>query len=169
MEYYKHSETGDVYAYENDQQRRDYGPKELVPMTFEDVERHTTPTLEEVKAAKIESLSLQCQQAIYDGFESDALGATHLYPANDKDQINLLASVTDAMRHPDEPEWRTIFWCADKSGEWAMRPHTADQIQAVGDAGKKNVTSMIIQNEELAQQVRSAKTPEEVEKIQWSL
>lgn len=40
MEYYKHPETGDVYAYETEQERDQYGPPDLVAMTPAEVDAH---------------------------------------------------------------------------------------------------------------------------------
>ena len=43
MKYYKHPETGDVFAYESEQERQEWGVPELVEMTKEEIEAHLNP------------------------------------------------------------------------------------------------------------------------------
>lgn len=43
MEYYKHPETGDVYAYKTEQERQEWGAPGLVKMTEAEVEAHLNP------------------------------------------------------------------------------------------------------------------------------
>lgn len=43
MKYYKHPETGEVFAYENEQEREQWGAPELVEMTSEEIEAHLNP------------------------------------------------------------------------------------------------------------------------------
>ena len=43
MKYYKHSETGDVFSYESEQERQEWGAPELVEMTPEEIEAHLNP------------------------------------------------------------------------------------------------------------------------------
>ena len=43
MKYYKHSETGKVYAYETEAERDEWGASELVEMTEAEVEAHLNP------------------------------------------------------------------------------------------------------------------------------
>ena len=57
MRYYKHLGTGQVYAYESEQDRQKYGEPELVEMTPAEVEQHLNPppvppTAEEVRAQR---------------------------------------------------------------------------------------------------------------------
>lgn len=54
MIYYSNPTTGEVFAYENEAEREQFGPAELVPMTPEQVDAHLNPlpTLAEIKAAK---------------------------------------------------------------------------------------------------------------------
>jgi len=43
MKYYKHPETGEVFAYENEQERQEWGAPELVEMTPEEIDAHLNP------------------------------------------------------------------------------------------------------------------------------
>lgn len=54
MKYYKHPESGEVFAYESEQERQEWGSPELVEMTPEEVEAHLNPppvplTLEQIQ------------------------------------------------------------------------------------------------------------------------
>lgn len=127
--------------------------------------------LKDAKAAKIAELSAECATRITAGFESSALGAAHHYPANNTDQRNLASSVLASLI-PDLPVgWTTPFWCADAAGDWAMRPHTAAQIQQVGQDGKAAILALMTKNEALAQQVNAvtddATGNVTVEQITW--
>jgi len=44
MIYYRHSETGEVFAYETEAERVQFGPAELVQMTPEEVDAHLNPS-----------------------------------------------------------------------------------------------------------------------------
>lgn len=47
------------------------------------------PTLEEVKAAKLQEISMACEQAIYSGVDVELPGGTEHFSLTEKDQINL--------------------------------------------------------------------------------
>lgn len=125
--------------------------------------------LDHAKAAQIAILAHACQAQIYAGFTSSALGAPYIYPATGKDQMNLAGSVLESL-YPNLPaNWTTLFWCADVSGAWALRPHTIAQIHQVGADGKAAITSAISKNATLAAQVADAATDTiaKVEAIVW--
>ncbi|MCX5592012.1 hypothetical protein [Alcaligenes endophyticus] len=123
--------------------------------------------LKKLKESKIAALSTQCRDAITAGFESDALGDLHLYPSKETDQLNLAGSVTDSLL-PDLPSnWTTPFWCADAAGEWAMRPHTAAQIQQVGREAKARILMLMQHNAQLAEQVQFAPDKQSVDEVIW--
>lgn len=44
MKYYKHTETGEVYAYENEADRQEWGAPDLVEMTKKEIDEHLNPT-----------------------------------------------------------------------------------------------------------------------------
>jgi hypothetical protein len=44
MKYYKHPETGEVFAYENEQERQEWGAPELVEMTPEEIDAYLNPS-----------------------------------------------------------------------------------------------------------------------------
>lgn len=119
------------------------------------------------KDAKAVELSTLCRDAITAGFESDALGDLHLYPSKETDQLNLAGSVTDSLLPDLPPDWTTPFWCADMTGEWAMRPHTAAQIQQVGREAKARILMLMQHNAALAEQVQLAPDKQSVDEIIW--
>ena len=125
------------------------------------------PTLEELQQTKSLELNLAAQTQIYQGYFSDALGSTHLYPAKDKDQTNMVASVTDSYNPTNGETWLTPFWCADVDDVWQYRLHTATQIQKAGSDGKLAILAALGKNAALQAQVLLATTKEELDLIIW--
>jgi len=123
--------------------------------------------LQAYKDAKVAALSAACRSAITAGFESDALGELHFYPSKETDQLNLAGSVTDSLLAGLPEDWVTPFWCADSAGEWAMRPHTAEQIQQVGREAKARILALMQHNAALAEQVQLAPDKAVVDQIVW--
>lgn len=124
-------------------------------------------TLDDLKAEKSGALDLACREQILAGYESSALGSPHHYPAKDRDQSNMVASVTSSM-YPNLPaDWMTPFWCSDSGGTWAYLPHTAAQIQQAGADGKAAILAALSKNAVLQAQLAAATTVEEVEAVRW--
>jgi hypothetical protein len=119
------------------------------------------------QAAKIAELSAACKASIVSGFTSSALGAAYTYPAKDTDQQNLASSVIDSLLANGAAGWVTPFWCADASGDWEFRAHTAAQIQKVGQDAKAAVLAAMAKNQTLAGQVAAAATVDAVNAIAW--
>lgn len=120
------------------------------------------------KASQTAIVSAACQDAIFTGFTSSALGAAHTYPAKMTDQQNLASSVLSSVMPGIAAGWTTPFWCADGSGTWAYVMHTAAQIQQVGTDGKAAVLACLTKNQALASQIEAAPTVEAVQAINWS-
>ncbi|WP_313552364.1 hypothetical protein [Pseudomonas sp.] len=108
-----------------------------------------------------------CAAQIVKGFTSRALGEAFTYPAKQTDQMNLQASVLASLLPGVDEGWSTPFWCADSSGEWAYRDHSAAQIQQVGIDGKNAINAAIAQKIVLEQQVEAVRTAAEVAAIAW--
>ena len=125
--------------------------------------------LQTYKDSKIASLSAACGEAIKETFQSDVLGAPHFYPSKETDQLNLASSLTDSLLPGSEVEWTTPFWCADQAGDWAMRKHTAAQIQQLGREAKARIVSLMQRNAQLAERVQLASSKEAVDQIEWSV
>lgn len=125
-------------------------------------------TLAQAQAQQTSALSSACQSAIYAGFSSSALGASHTYPAKDTDQQNLTASVLASLLPALPSNWTTPFWCEDANGSWAYVNHTASQIQQVGQDGKTAILAALSKNQTLAGQVMAATTIAQVQAITWS-
>lgn len=119
------------------------------------------------QSGKLAEISAACKAAIYAGFTSSALGAPHTYPAKDTDQQNLASSVIDSLLSNGAAGWVTPFWCADASGDWAFRMHSAAQIQKVGQDAKAAVLAAMVKNQTLAGQVAGAATVDAVSAIAW--
>jgi hypothetical protein len=120
------------------------------------------------QVAKFAELSAACKASIVAGFTSNALGAAYTYPAKDTDQQNLASSVIDSLLANGAAGWVTPFWCADASGDWEFRAHTAAQIQKVGQDGKAAVLAAMAKNQALAGQVAAASTVDAVNAIAWA-
>jgi hypothetical protein len=125
-------------------------------------------SLDAAKARKLASLKSACRMQIVAGFQSDALGVAHLYPAKDLDQTNLVGTVVASLIAGADAAWVTPFWCADAEGAWVFEMHTAGQIQQVGIASKASILAALSKNEALASTVASATTIEQVEAVTWS-
>lgn len=104
---------------------------------------------------------------IIGGFVSSALGADHTYHSTPTDQANLIASVVASL-FPNLPAgWSTPYYCADANGVWALRDHTAPQIQQVFADGKMAVIDIQKQNESLQAKVSGAASVPDVEAVKW--
>lgn len=123
--------------------------------------------LASARADRVSLLNLCCATAIYKGFQSDCLGAVHTYPATDTDQRNLIALVSASLLPNLPSTWAVPFWCADATGAWAMRQHTAAQIQKAGSDGQAAITALRLQNAKLAGEVMAATTVAAVQAITW--
>ncbi|MDR6233545.1 hypothetical protein QE440_001286 [Pseudomonas psychrotolerans] len=124
-------------------------------------------SLSEAQALKLIELDTACAAAIRAGFDSDALGQPHHYPAKLTDQSNLQAAVLASLQ-PDLPMgWTTPVWCQYAAGAWAYRYHTAAQIQKVGIASKDAINACIARKIEREHQVAKATTLDEVKAILW--
>ncbi len=121
-----------------------------------------------VKEAQLAVLNAACDAAITGGYQSSALGAAYTYPSTTNDQINMLGSVSASVLPNLPAGWTTVFWCADSTGAWAMRPHTAAQIQQAGSDGKTWVTACQVKLDTLGAEVLAATTPAAVQAVVWT-
>jgi hypothetical protein len=110
-------------------------------------------SLDAKRARKAVEMSQSCADAILAGFDSSALGELYAYPAKPNDQTNLTASVLASLLPASGPDWVTPFWCADATGAWAFRAHTAAQIQQVGVDAKAAILNCMTINEQLRAQI----------------
>lgn len=123
--------------------------------------------LAEAQAAQILVLKNACINAITSGYSSTALGSTYTYPSALTDQLNMAASVIASQLPGLASGWTTVFWCSDTAGAWAMRPHTAAQIQQAGSDGKAWVTAQQVKLASLTSQIAAATTVAAVQAIIW--
>lgn len=123
--------------------------------------------LSTVKSNQISDVSAACREAIYSGFTSDALGGTFTYPTSDTDQTNLLGSYSASLDPGIPSDWTTPFWCADASGNWALRPHSATQIRKAYTDGMAQKLAYIQKNATLAAEIIAAPTNADVVALKW--
>jgi hypothetical protein len=124
-------------------------------------------SLEEVRAARISSLTNSCGVAIVSGYVSSALGSAHTYPSGVTDQINMMGSVTASLLPDLGSDWSTPFWCEDANGVWAFRVHSPKQIQTAGSDGKGHIVKCQAVLETLSASVSSSQSVEMVALVQW--
>lgn len=74
---------------------------------------------------KIEEINKVCEELIFEGFESDALGEAHFYSSTLEDQLNLTGAIQRGAA--------LSFPCWDAEGIKAFRDHNIEQLQQVGD------------------------------------
>ena len=125
------------------------------------------PTLGQCRNRKAASLRAACQQEICNGYVSKALGAPFTYPASEIDQRNMIAAVLASLAPRLPVEWATPVWCADENGIWAMRDHTAEQIQQAGANGRSAVVAAQRKLARLLDQVSACADRVDLEVIVW--
>lgn len=122
-------------------------------------------SLDNCKATKNSSLSVECTLAISHGISSAVLGTAHTYPTKPQDQANLAALVLNAQVVGST--YAAKFWCADSAGAWARRMHTAEQLIALGQEVTAHVQAQQDHYEALLWQVAAASTNTEIETLTW--
>ena len=127
------------------------------------------PPLDFVKSAKIAEIDAACAAAITAGQTSAALGTAHTYPSQPNDQANLTANVLKSIFPVNalNKEWKTYHLCADSSGLWAYRAHTAAQIQQVGDDVSASIMTLLMKNQGLKASVSACATIADVKAVAW--
>lgn len=129
--------------------------------------------LDVLKVEALNTINVSCANAITAGFISSALGSPHSYPSQQTDQQNLAANVLSSMLPGVAQAWTTKQICCDESGSWDYRPHTAAQIQQVGQDGKDAILAMRLRAQALRQQINAVTVETEnaveaVTQIVWS-
>jgi hypothetical protein len=130
-----------------------------------------TPTaaqlLAQAQQAQLAIVGAACAAAITGGFQSSALGKAYTYPSQQTDQANLNANVVSSLLPGLPANWTTLQLCCDENGKWGYVPHTAAQIQQVGDEGKAAILGCLTKHAELKAQIAAATTVAEVQAINW--
>ena len=103
---------------------------------------------------KVDELRDACKAAILGGYVSSALGTPHTYPSLLEDQMNLIGAVTDSLTA--SAGWTVEFWCADTQGVWALRSHTASEIQGVMRDAKAVRVGYSVKLDQLCNAARAA-------------
>ena len=84
--------------------------------------------------------------------------AAHSYPSHSTSQINLLGSVSASLLPTLPADWTTDLMAGDATGAWALRPHTAAEVQQVGVDGQTMVLAAQTKLGGLSAQVEAATT-----------
>lgn len=106
------------------------------PNTFAPYVAPVVPlTLDQLKSNQVATVAMSCEAQITGNFTSSALGAVYTYPSKPTDQANMDANVLSSILPNLPANWTTQQMCADASGVWAYRAHTAAQIQQTGADG----------------------------------
>jgi hypothetical protein len=120
-----------------------------------------------IKKEAIFKLNQACNTAIRNNFSSTTLGAIYNYPNKNTDQLNLLTALTHAALPNNASNWTSLLWCVDIDNIWAMRPHTAQQIQQVAIDSKTAINNNQLKLAQLTQQINAANNTEEINAIIW--
>lgn len=113
-------------------------------------------------------ITAACIAAITNGIASSALGSAYTYPTKPTDQVNLTANVVDSLMSAAQVAgWTTPQMCMNSSGVWAYVPHTAAQIQQVGNDVKTAIAAALVKKNNLLGQVAAATTVTSVEAVIW--
>lgn len=123
--------------------------------------------LRQARDAKIYDLRMACFSAITAGFTSKASGADLFYAYGITDQSNLHAATLASLSPSLPKKWTFPIWCKDASGEWAMIPHTADQIQKLNMDGIAHRAAYSAKMAQLSQAVSGADSVADVNKVTW--
>lgn len=105
MKYYKHTETGDVHAYEDESERQEWGAPELVEMTPEEIDAHLNPPVDteqlaDAARAQRDSLLAACDWVVV---RSQELGEP--VPQEWADYRQALRDVPQQEGFPTDIDW----------------------------------------------------------------
>lgn len=117
--------------------------------------------LELLKEVKKNQLDYLCNLSITSGFQSDALGEVHTYPADEEAQRNLNFAI---KRLEIEPELGAVGF---KTLDAGYLNHTIEQLYQVFRDGFDYGQSLIIRYNQLKAQVYAATSKEEIDSINW--
>jgi len=161
MNYFK-DKNNEIFAYDNEQVKQGYG-KNLIPITEEELAELLKPTLKQAKKQKISEINGKCKQEIEAGVASSALGSEHIYQSEPVDQINLIGVVLAGQD--------SLFKCGEKDDKgnitWSYKQHTIAQLKQVLADGKAYKLALLEKANKLKEQVKNAKTVNEINKINW--
>ncbi len=117
--------------------------------------------LELCKEYQKEKLNKACKKAITSGFESSALGTTHIYESEEEDQLNLTGL-------KDRGTTKPLKCSSDNTQTWEWKEHTPEQIKQVFDDGVDFKLNQLIKVSQLKNKVETATTVAKVLENNWS-
>lgn len=124
------------------------------------------PSLELIKANKLADLSAACAEEIVAGFKSCALGDAYTYPSKATDQSNLMAAVLASLTASADG-WQTPIWCVSAEGVEGYVPHSAAQVQTLGNDSLDARNACLAKKARLDAAVQAAKGSQQVSAITW--
>jgi hypothetical protein len=101
------------------------------------------------------------------GQSSSALGSPYLYPTTALDQQNLNANVVSSLIPGLPSIWSTLQLCQSSTSVWAYVPHTAAQIQQVGEDVKSAILTALTKRQNLQIEIEAATSIAAVQAIVW--
>lgn len=139
MKYYKHPETGDVYAYESEQERQEWGAPELVEMPPEEINEHLnpTPSLDDLATRKRSEIDTARDAAFAAGLPYNIAGEPDVVQTRPQDQINLLGLSAKAQRLLAAGDTETTFTFRGLSN--VNRTLTAEEMDALALAALAHI------------------------------
>lgn len=171
-QYYKDNNNKIHFLSVFDQKSADYKnilKEEWIPITENEAFSilNKLISISETKLLQIDILNKSCSSQIIGGCSSEALGSSYIYPTKETDQNNLAANVLSSLLPNLSEDWTTLQICCDSEGNWNYLPHTAEQIQKVGNDVKDFILNCRIKYKNLCDKVEKAKTIEVVQTITW--
>ncbi|MBU0680090.1 MAG: hypothetical protein KKD73_01590 [Proteobacteria bacterium] len=102
------------------------------------------PDLSKLKGKIITDLKVACDANCRGGLESSQLGTPHTYETTtDRDQANLNALTSAALKNMATAGWTQNMTCIDAAGIKARRSHTAAQLAEVGEGAQLMISGNI--------------------------
>lgn len=159
----------DVQVNNSDPQRRYAGIEWVVggPIPQNELEAKILDLAKEIRTAEI---SDDCEKHIMSGFESDALGAPHIYDSEFVDQINLVGALITVMPYDGDTEGYTIYYaCRDvNTGVKDYHVHTYHNLRKViFDGSQFKLTNLQIFHFKRVM-ISMCETLEEIDAITWT-
>lgn len=119
--------------------------------------------LAKAQALQISILRNAEQTALTKGFQSNALGAVYTYPSSAQEIHQLNQAIDEATE-----KMPVNVWCQNPAGHWGYVPHALSRVQHVKRDWIRFKQAQQKKLMELIEQVRAAKTVEEVRAVVWS-
>ncbi|HCN87815.1 MAG TPA: hypothetical protein DIT28_01340 [Oxalobacteraceae bacterium] len=126
-----------------------------------------TMQLQQAQKVQMVSIAQASDAAQTTGFSSSALGSAYTYPSGLQDQANLTSCIVASLIPGNPTGWTVYFWCTSSAGVSTFLPHTAAQIQKVGQDALSAIMTQKSKQLTLTQQILAATTISAVQAVVW--